>query len=379
MDTELQKGATPLASILRRTVAGSEVITLKRGHIQEHFVTMTPDGDESPESLFNRAGQAVHQIGGQVVSAEVLGISASDRTHLQDFARAVDGVGLPIGWVENAQAHNLLGVHIWLIAGTPVTRVESDGKVLGSIFEDGLARYCRLVGLLPAVVSETRTQQTWAVLRQMEGSLQTHDFNFSDVFRTWFYNDHILDWYGEFNAVRNQFFHERKIFDLLLPASTGIGGGNAASAALIAGLLALKSEGEAVRVSEVPSPFQSSAAEYGSSFSRAVEVQFPCHRRIYVSGTASIDDAGKTVFVGDPEAQVKQTMEVVQAILQSRGMDWADVTRSLAYFKRAEDAPLLARYREAEGLPSFPVIVAENDVCRDELLFEIEVDAVRVE
>ncbi len=366
-----------MASILRRVVAGSDVITLERGHIQEHFVTLTPDGDESPESLFSRAGRAVHQIGGQVVSAEVLGISASDRTHLQDFARAVDGVGLPIGWIENAQAHNLLGVHIWLIAGTPVVRVDSDGTVLGSVFEDEHACYCRLVGLLPAVVSQTRTEQAEAVLRQMDDVLQGNGFGFSDVFRTWFYNDDILDWYGDFNAVRNRFFQEKKIFDALLPASTGIGGGNAASAALIAGLLALKPKGETVHVSEVPSPFQSAAADYGSSFSRAVEVRLPDHRRVYVSGTASIDEAGKTVFIGDAEAQVKQTMEVVQAILQSRGMDWADVTRSLAYFKRAEDAPLLGQYREDQGLSPFPVIVAENDVCRDELLFEIEVDAVR--
>jgi enamine deaminase RidA (YjgF/YER057c/UK114 family) len=367
-----------LASIVKRVVAGSDVITLERGHIQEHFITLTPDGNESCESLFGRAGQVVHQIGGQVVSSEVLGISAADRTHLQDFARAVDGVGLPIGWVENTQAHNLLGVYIWLIAGTPVVRVESDGKILGSVFEDDYARYCRLVGLLPGEVSKPRPDQASVVLQQMDSALQAKGFSFSSVFRTWFYNDDILAWYGDFNAVRTRFFTAKKVFEGLLPASTGIGGGNAASAALIAGLLALEPKGEAVQVLEVPSPFQSSATDYGSSFSRAVEVRLPDHRRIYVSGTASIDEAGKTVFIGDCKAQVSKTMEVVQAILQSRGMDWVDVTRALAYFKRAQDAPLLSQYRLEQGLAPFPVIVAENDVCRDDLLFEIEVDAVKV-
>jgi enamine deaminase RidA (YjgF/YER057c/UK114 family) len=122
---------------------------------------------------------------------------------------------------------------------------------------------------------------------------------------------------------------------------------------------------------------QSSARDYGSSFSRAVEVAMPDHRRLYVSGTASIDKEGRTVFLDDTRAQVRLTMEVVQAILQSRGMDWADVTRSLAYFKRAEDAPLLGTYCRDNTLAPFPVIVAENDVCRDDLLFEIEVDAVQ--
>ena len=103
----------------------------------------------------------------------------------------------------------------------------------------------------------------------------------------------------------------------------------------------------------------------------------PDHRRLYVSGTASIDKEGRTVFLDDTRAQVRLTMEVVQAILQSRDMDWADVTRSLAYFKRAEDAPLLGTYCRDNDLAPFPVIVAENDVCRDDLLFEIEVDAVQ--
>jgi hypothetical protein len=71
-------------------------------------------------------------------------------------------------------------------------------------------------------------------------------------------------------------------------------------------------------------------------------------------------------------------MEVVGEILKSRQMDWGDVNRALAYFKRAEDAHLLEVYRQKAGLPRFPVIVAENDVCRDELLFELEIDAIQV-
>ena len=107
-----------------------------------------------------------------------------------------------------------------------------------------------------------------------------------------------------------------------------------------------------------------------------MELELPDLRRMYISGTASIDEHGKSVFLGDPAAQVRQTMEVVQAILRSREMDWGDVTRSLVYFKRAKDAPLFAKYRDEAGVPSFPAIIVENDICRDELLFEIEVDAL---
>jgi enamine deaminase RidA (YjgF/YER057c/UK114 family) len=162
----------------------------------------------------------------------------------------------------------------------------------------------------------------------------------------------------------------------MVPASTGVAGRNAIGAALLSGLIAIKSEDEGVRAFEVPSPLQSPALQYGSSFSRAVELELPDLRRLYISGTASIDETGKTVYIGDPAGQVRQTMEVVQAILQSREMDWGDVTRALVYFKRAADAPLFEKYRQESGVPAFPAVTVENDICRDDLLFEIEVDAV---
>ncbi len=366
-----------MTSIRKQAVAGGDVVTLERGSIVEHFVTLTPEGDEAPRSLFRRAGEAVHALGGQVISAEVLGMSPDDRECIPDLVRAIDGEGLPIGWVENSRAENLCGLYIWIASGMPIARVHADGRVIGSLFEDDHARYCRLTGLLPTDTSYGRPEQADVVLHGMAVTLSRQDMAFSDVFRTWFYNHDILAWYGEFNQVRNRFFQEKKVFDGLVPASTGIGGGNAADAALEAGLLALRPKGLDVEVFVVSSPLQSSARDYGSSFSRAVEVAAPDHRRLYISGTASIDKAGHTVFLDDTQAQVRMTMEVVQAILQSRGMDWASVTRSLAYFKRADDAPLLGAYCREQALPAFPVIVAENDVCRDDLLFEIEVDAIQ--
>jgi enamine deaminase RidA (YjgF/YER057c/UK114 family) len=353
------------------------VITLDRGPIQEHFVTLTPEGDESPESLFRRAGQVVHQMGGQVVSVEVLGMSAVDRKDLPGLMQAVDGSGLAVGWVENTRADNLCGLHIWLLAGTPIKRVALGDGVVGSLFEDDYGRCCRLVGLLPKAPSGTRREQTTDIFQQMEAALGDAGMTFANVFRTWFYNHDIPDWYDEFNAIRNDFFRDRNIYDGVVPASTGIGGGNATDAALVAGLVALEPKSSEVSVFQVSSPLQSSAHDYGSSFSRAVEVDCPDHRRLYVSGTASIDKAGNTIFLDDCPAQVAKTMEVVGAILESRQMSWGDVTRALAYFKRAKDAPLLAAYCQEKNLPAFPVIVAENDVCRDNLLFELEIDAVQ--
>lgn len=53
--------------------------------------------------------------------------------------------------------------------------------------------------------------------------------------------------------------------------------------------------------------------------------------------------------------------------------------RVLVYSKHTKDAPIFEKYRTQSNLIRFPVMVVEKNVCRDELLFEIEVDAIRTE
>jgi enamine deaminase RidA (YjgF/YER057c/UK114 family) len=212
-----------------------------------------------------------------------------------------------------------------------------------------------------------------------EKALAAAGMEFGDVVRTWFFLDSILEWYGDFNGTRDAFFRPRGVFDGLVPASTGMGGRNPAGAALEMGLLAVRpSRLDSLDVRAVPSPLQGPALDYGSSFSRAVEADFPDHKRLYVSGTASIDREGRTVLVDDAAGQVEHTMNVVQAILESRGMGWEDVTRAVAYFKKDGTLDDFEADLEARGIRSLPCATICNDVCRDELLFEIEVDAVRV-
>ena len=133
----------------------------------------------------------------------------------------------------------------------------------------------------------------------------------------------------------------------------------------------------AVCVQALPSPLQCPALQYGSSFSRAVEVAMPDMRRVFVSGTASIAPGGETVHVGDVLAQTARTCEVVEAILASRQLGWEHVTRATAYVRHAADAGVFEQYRDRAGLPPLPVVVAHNTICRDDLLFELEVDAAQ--
>ena len=265
------------------------------------------------------------------------------------------------------------GVQIGTLSGVDSTPLYDGERVIGRFFEDDDAKYCWLGGILPAEPAEPRPAQTGQVLHSIQKVLEQVGMHFRDVIRTWFYNDHILDWYDDFNRVRTAFFRQHGI--TRIPASTGIGISNAAGTALVAKAFAVQPKTGQVAVRRIQSPLQCEASEYGSSFSRAMEVRDSSTRTLYVSGTASIEPAGQTIHAGNAARQIETTMEVVSALMEEAGMVLSDTTRAIAYFRRAEDVAFWHEYCRNKQLPPLPIILVPSDVCRDDLLFEIELDA----
>ena len=266
-------------------------------------------------------------------------------------------------------------MQICAVEGVNARAIEFNGRSAGVFYEDEYAEYAVLGGLSPRDRTAGRTEQTLDVFRQMEEALNRAGMDFSHVVRTWFYNNRLLDWYEEFNRARDTFFESRGVFDRLVPASTGIGSGNRENAALSARVFAIRPKGDRVTVKDIPSPLQCSAQDYRSSFSRAVEVDHPLFRQVIVSGTASISPGGESVHLGDIDKQTELSRDVIEAILKSRGMGWKDVVRSVAYFKDKDYASHYEKIALRRGLAIMPCIGIQADVCRDNLLFEMELDA----
>jgi enamine deaminase RidA (YjgF/YER057c/UK114 family) len=268
------------------------------------------------------------------------------------------------------------GVQVTTISGlvsTPLFR--KDGRIVGRFFEDADAKYCVLGDVRPTNPRLPRSVQTTDVLDTIEHALADAGMHFRHVVRTWFYNDDILDWYAEFNQARAAFFRQHEI--TRIPASTGIGVSNADGAALVARAIAVQPKTRAVTVRRVESPLQREASVYGSAFSRAMEVADQAGRTLYISGTASILPNGETVHTGNAAAQIEKTMEIVEAILAQNAMNFSNTTRAIAYFRHREDMPLWHQYCRTRKLPPLPIILTQCDVCRDNLLFEIELDAAK--
>jgi enamine deaminase RidA (YjgF/YER057c/UK114 family) len=210
-------------------------------------------------------------------------------------------------------------------------------------------------------------------LAALEGILAEAELELADVARTWFFNADILDWYGEFNRVRTAHYAHHAFRIGATPASTGVAGSNPAQAALVMGAWAVRGTQGRSCAWEVPSPLQGPAPAYGSSFSRAVEIRSGGLRRLLVSGTASIAPGGETLHSGEPLRQAALTLEVVGAILKSRAMGFGNVVRATAYVKHRHDAEALQAWFGSQV--QLPCVWVNCDICREDLLFELELDA----
>ena len=360
-----------------RVAPGLHLSRLKYAGFEELFITVVPERGKDPCTAFAHLADVLREEDAALVHQEVFGAPDTGGAGWRALTEAMGDVAWPVTWLlgSSGKKCELVGTQVHAVRGVDVGRIRRGGRVVGTVFDTAHARYCRLGGLLPDP-DGPRDRQAQQTFEAMDAALEEAGLVFTDVVRTWLYLDDILDWYATFNDVRDAFFAERGVFDGLLPASTGIGGANPAGAAVVAGAIAIRGKHESVLVQPVPSPLQCAAAAYGSSFNRAVEIATPDRRVLLVSGTASIGPAKETVHVGDVTAQVARTMDVVAAILSARRMAWEDVTRKVAFFRHAGDVPALTDYCVEHALPPIPVVMTHNVICRDDLLFEIEVDAV---
>jgi enamine deaminase RidA (YjgF/YER057c/UK114 family) len=119
-----------------------------------------------------------------------------------------------------------------------------------------------------------------------------------------------------------------------------------------------------------------------SSFSRGVRIDLDSLVILFISGTASIDEKGESVHIGDFRAQMRHTLANVTGLLASEGCTWRDVVRTTCYLRDIErDYEAFNEERTAffkgQGLDPLPASTGIQAIlCRPELLVEIEAIAM---
>src|SRR6516225_4902222 len=119
-----------------------------------------------------------------------------------------------------------------------------------------------------------------------------------------------------------------------------------------------------------------------SSFSRGMRIELNGLTILLISGTASIDEHGKSVHIGDFRAQMRRTLANITGLLESEGCTWHDIVRTTCYLRdidrdyEAFNEERTTFYKE-QGLDPLPASTGiEAKLCRPELLIEIEAIAM---
>ena len=126
------------------------------------------------------------------------------------------------------------------------------------------------------------------------------------------------------------------------------------------------------------------AFEYAkpSSFSRGLRLDIKGVTILLISGTASIDENGKTVHEGDFRAQTWRTYQNITGLLASEGATWKDVVRTTCYLRDIERDyaafnEIRTQFFKEQGLDPLPASTGIQAIlCRPDLLVEMEAMAI---
>ncbi|HEX6880361.1 MAG TPA: Rid family hydrolase [Terriglobales bacterium] len=119
-----------------------------------------------------------------------------------------------------------------------------------------------------------------------------------------------------------------------------------------------------------------------SSFSRGMRIDIGNVVILLISGTASIDEHGETVHVGNFRAQMRRTLKNITALLAAEGATWKDIVRTTCYLRDidrdyAEFNEERTAFFKEQGLDPLPASTGiQAKLCRPELLVEIEAIAM---
>jgi enamine deaminase RidA (YjgF/YER057c/UK114 family) len=229
--------------------------------------------------------------------------------------------------------------------------------------------------------ANARSHQARRLIERAAHLLETQGASYRDVVRTWFYLSDILAWYPEFNQARSAIYQELGFLSGTgggtpqLPASTGIQGEASGGAACALDLLAVSGPPESrPLVRQLSSPSQPEALSYGSAFSRGALIHQPDISLIQISGTAAVGEQGQSLHPNDIRAQIDCTFEKIEVFLGQAGATLADVVAASVFVKHPQHAQVYWERAAARGLESLPAIVMVADICRPELLFEMDAE-----
>lgn len=227
--------------------------------------------------------------------------------------------------------------------------------------------------------ADTSYMQTWNTLLSYINTLKQFNATLeANCIRTWFFVRDVDTQYAGLVKSRRECFIEQGLTpDTHYIASTGIGGTPADPKALVQlGCYAMTGfEPQQQRYLYALSHLNRTI-EYGVTFERGTLMQYGDRNHIYISGTASINNKGEVMYVGDINQQTLRMWENVEKLLEEGGMSYEDVMQIVVYLRDSSDYETV-KEMFGKKFPHMPLVITLAPVCRPTWLIEMECIAVK--
>ena len=282
--------------------------------------------------------------------------------------------GYPVLWVDTPVLGGDAVYEIWT-GSKPVSQYH-DELMAGAGNEDVFFGRMSFQNNTGENLSETSRRAFTGIFEFLQRS------NYSNLIRVWNYFPEInaiqndMERYRSFSIGRHDAFvrYQKKVEDS--PAACALGSRHGP---LIIYFLAARAPGL-----QIENPRQVSAYTYpkqygprSPTFSRATLAFKDATQTLFISGTASIF-GHETIHPTSVSLQTRETIVNIRAVIEQavlKGFPQVDFARDLAlkvYIRHADDfAEVVEIIREEFGTPS-EWIVLQADICRADLLVEIE-------
>ncbi|MDR2345564.1 MAG: hypothetical protein LBE18_05810 [Planctomycetaceae bacterium] len=387
-------------------------VTLPDDDTQGHGKSV-PDWQRQIYTVFHDIRELLHSEGQGFLSNVVMSNFYLADIGMKELLRQIvtevfpNGLGAMTIIPQAPIGGGVCGVEIWAIAGKNVKRKKSDSDNI-IVTESDSIRWFFGGNFRSDNLPVGAYNRSLDAFKNFGDSLIQNKFQLDQVIRTWIYQGHLvlpdkaesagsLQRYQELNRARTDFFGTTKFLSqylppecksMVFPASTGIG---ADDIDVVIAAIAVDTKRKDFIAVPLENPNQTSAFSYSENYSpqspkfaRGMAVTIDNWCQIFVSGTASITDS-ESRFGGDPASQTEQTLDNIAALIDSdnltqhgikgfnSGLDKFECVR--VYIKNSNDFNVIDKICK-KRLTNTPTLYTIADVCRPELLVEIEGFAV---
>lgn len=345
------------------------------GKVEEtHIMVHVEPRGELFEGQMNRIDEAEERIYGLDALSEAKVVFKryflSDSTNQQPLMR--DEQDCAVSFIQQPPLDgSKIAVWIYLQKGTDVSN--RNGM---TVAEHNGYQHLWKMGLHD--INGDSAQQTESLLIGYEQELKNFNATLAgNCIRTWFFvRDVDTQYAGMVKARRENFIEQGLTENTHYIASTGIGGLPADTRALVQlGTYAITGfEPAQQRYLYAPSHLNPTY-EYGVTFERGTLMEYGDRSHVFISGTASINNKGEVMHIGNIIKQTERMWENVEKLLEEAGTTYDDVMQIIVYLRDTADYSTVKALFD-KRFPDKPIVITLAPVCRPTWLIEMECIAV---